>query len=440
MRSRVPPRLLVPILAALCCLGFLLGFLWWQLATTREALTERMHRLLTPTTHQTATGSAVPAIPDVTDSGDSALLHLRRGDLLTLKGQWMEARTEYSQAVDAGGGLTALRKLEQAQLQVRDIPAARATLEKLRRAGARSEDLLLVESIILLRTGELVKAGQMLAAAPDSPQQHYGLSLLSLMQGNHDETKKQLASVIGGWEPVLRSYARTLQSAYDEYALFPSSPQTHLDALLAQALAQVHECEIALPILSRVTTTQDDYRDAWIVRGYCELTTERSREAVASFERAYNIDPEKPEIQYFLGRSYAAVDDTQNAITFLQYALRNGFQPEADVRAWLTKEAVKIGNSQLALDQSDAITKLPNATIAAYSDFVSLALTLARPQDALLKAVEATKKWPEDPKAYELLGDAAISAGNKEDAKKAYGTALQKDPNNASVKGKMEKL
>ncbi len=437
--SRIPPRILVPIVAAVCCTVVLFVFLWWNLASARLQLTQKLRDAFKPGPTQSQTGGLLP-LGDLGDTGDEALLHLRRGDLLALQGEWGEASVEYSKAVDAGGGLTALRKLEQAQLQIRDIPAARATLEKLRRAGARGEDLLLVETIILLRTGELVKAGQLLQSAQASPQQQYGLALLGLTEGNLEEAKAHLAEVIAGWEPVLRSYARILQSAFDEFALFPNSPPLHRDTLLARALAQVHECELALPLLSKVTREEDDYRDAWIVQGYCELTTERRREAVNSFNRAYDLDPEKPEVQYFLGRSYAAMDDSQNAITFLRYALQNGFQPEADVRRLIAKQALKIGNAALVLEQEEALTKLPDANLDTYREFVAAAVQIDRKQDAILKATEATQKWPNESGSYELLGDAFVAADQKEEAKKAYDTALEKKPDAAGVKEKRGKL
>lgn len=436
---RLPPRIIIPIAAAATCTLTLLAFLWWQLAGTRAVLLQRLHEVMSSTGAVTGSGiAATIRIP--LDTGDASLLRLRRGDLFALQGEWADATGEYQQAVGQGGGLTALRKLEQAQLQIRDIPAARATLEKLRRAGARSEDLLLIETIISLRTGELTKAGELLRAAPPSPQQQYGSALLALVQGNHEETKQHLQEVSDGWEPVLRGHARTMLSAYEEFALFPNSPHTHLDTLLARALAQVQECELALPILVRVTQAQDDYRDAWMVQGYCELTTRRTREALASFDRAYAIDPEKPEIQYFLGRAYASLDDPANALTFLRYALENSFEPQADVRRMIAKQALKTGNADLVMEQEQALTQMPAATLDTFREFVNVAVILEKKQEALLKATEATQKWPDDPAAWELLGDTSLAVDGKEEARRAYETALQRDPNRSGVRGKMGKL
>lgn len=437
---RIPPHILFPILAATCCVLVLLGYLWWELSSTRSDLSRQLRTLTDHLRPGSQTGTTLP-VSDLADiTGDESLLHLRTGDLFALQGEWTDALSEYRKAVDAGGGLTALRKLAQAQLQIRDIPAARATLEKLRRAGARSEDLLLIESIILLRSGDLTKASQLLLSSGSSPQQHYGLALLAIMQSNTDEATVQLKQVIEGWEPILRTYARILHSAYDEYALFPVSPPAHLQTLLAHALAQVQECELALPILSRVTHAQSDYRDAWIIQGYCELTTNRPREAQASFERAYALDPEKPEIQYFLGRSYAALDDSQNAMTFLKYAIQNRFEPQSDARRLLAKVALKVNDAVTAMEQEQTLATLPDANLDTYREFISVAIQLGKKQEAYLKAVEATQKWPDDARSFELLGDTAVSVDQKEEAKKAYQTALQKNASMTAVQEKLKKL
>ena len=316
----------------------------------------------------------------------------------------------------------------------------RGTVDQMRRSGARQEDLILLSSIILLRTGELQQAQQQLAGAPEGPQKAYGLALLAIVQGNHEEAKKQLAQVIAGWEPVLRSYARTLQGAYDEYALFPQSPALHLTTLLARALAQVQECELALPLLSQVTNQQNDYRDAWIVQGYCELTTNRFPESLSSFEHAYTIDPVKPEIQYFLARAYSAISDHGNAITFLQYALQNGFEPAAEARRLLAQEALQKGDTNLALEQFDLLTQQDDATLETYSSYVTTAIASNHKEEAYVKASEAVKKWPKEAVAFDLLGWSAEQTGRKEEAKTNLTKALQLDPGLSSAKEHLSKL
>ena len=316
----------------------------------------------------------------------------------------------------------------------------RATLRRLKVEGARAEDLLLLESVVLLRTGELVKARSILEAAEESPQKHYGLALLAIIQGMHEQAKVELAQVIAGWDPLLRTNARSLNAAYDEFALFPESQELHLVTLLSRALAQVQECELALPLLVQVLEQQDDYRDAWIVQGYCELTTERFEQSLASLERAYAIDPEKPEVQYFLARAHAALKDHENAITFFSYALQNGFKPEEEVRHWIAREAGEVDNTDLAIEQYTALAKADDAPLEATEELVALLGAVGRKEEAFGAALKAATRWPEEAKVQLLLGQTALAADRKTEAREAFEKALRLDPSMKEAEENLQKL
>ncbi|KKW42180.1 MAG: hypothetical protein UY90_C0040G0001, partial [Candidatus Peregrinibacteria bacterium GW2011_GWA2_54_9] len=219
----IPARITAPIVCALLCAAALVAFLWWQLAQSTEIL----RRATTETVETPVIPQTTTAVSAAVDPRDQALFHLRQGDLLALRGQWAEAQEEYEKAVDANGGLPALRKLAQAQLQRRDMNGVHSTLRQLKKAGAKTEDLLLLESIVALRTGELLETRRLLQNAEDSPQKHYGLALLSIIEGNHEQAQIELQEVINGWEPVLRSNARTIMAAYQEFALFEESLNIH---------------------------------------------------------------------------------------------------------------------------------------------------------------------------------------------------------------------
>ncbi|MSR86963.1 tetratricopeptide repeat protein [Candidatus Peribacteria bacterium] len=432
-------RLLIPMIAAVLLAGGVLGYAWWELNLTQETLRQRVQSLIGHEDEK-ATGSGVSLGTEAFDSSDVVLVRLRQGDLLALQGDWAGAEKEYQVSYDAGGGVPALRKLASSQIQRREIDKVKISIQELRRLGVKGEDLLLLETIVALRTGELLRAEQMLAAAQDSPQKHYGQSLLSIIRGKHDDAQKELRATQAGWDPTLRSYARALQAAYDEFALFPESKPIHLTALLGRALAQVQECELALPLLAQVVTEQDDYRDAWTVQGYCELTTERVPEALSSFERAYAIDPEKPEIQYFLGRTYIALAQWKNAATFLQYALVNGFDPEKEVRSRLAVAAEKSDDIALALEQYRALIAEPDADITVFTRAVTLAIQSDKKEDAYQLASTAARKWPDMAKAQELLGWSAAETGRDGEARAALEKALKIDPNLKSARDRLNKL
>lgn len=397
---RIPARIVLPVLTAVLLAGGILVFLFLQLEATRASLIGNF--LHEP---ETASGAEVarPVADLLSIDEDGALLHLRRGDVLALRGEWKQAAEEYQLAVDKDGGLSALRKLVDAQIQRRDIRGAQTTIDQLRRAHVGADDVMLLESSIAIRTGELSKARGLLESASPSPQRSYGLGLLALISGEHEAARTALSETVNGWEPVLRAHARALLAAYEEYAQFPDNREIHLSTLLSRALADAGECELALPLLSRVTRAQEDYRDAWIVQGFCELITERYDEALASLEQAYRLDPRKPEIQYFLARVYDAQGDHGNALTFLQYALRNAFQPEAEVRRLLAVEAIAVGNTTLALNQYAALTSLPDANVETFETFITAALAAGLVEEANIKAEEALTKWPNDATVQDLV-------------------------------------
>lgn len=436
---KIPARILVPIVFASLCTAALLTFLWWQLTTASRIAMRPATEQEDQTDAVTGSGSMQPDLTP-SDSRDLSLLHLREGDLYAIRGEWADAAKSYKQAVAADGGLPALRKLALAELQRRDMNSLHETIRQLKAAGARPEDVALIENIVLLRTGELSAARKRLEDAAESPQQHYALALLSIIEGNHAIAKQELTTVTTGWEPALRTNARTLLGAYEEFALFPQSSDAHLITLLSRALAQVQECELALPLLAQVTKEKEDYRDAWIVQGYCELTTERPQQALASLERAYNLNPEKPEIQYFLARAHAALGQHENAITFLEYALQNGFTPKSEIRRLIASEALKKGDAAAALGQYKALVEEPDAGIEAFDGAVETAIALKRTDEALALARLATERLPENARAFDLLGWADIEAGKKEDARAALAKALQLDPYLLSAKERLEKL
>ena len=437
---KIPPRILVPVVGALSVTAALLGFLWWQLNLSAAKLEQASMNAANNTTATALATVQIPAVDDSVDRGDEALLHLRQGDLLALQGDWAGAQTEFEKGVTAGGGLPALRKLAEAQLQRRDIAGVQSTIEKLKAAGARSEDLVLLQSLVLLRTGDVVKAGNLLTNAPESPHKHYGLALYHLIQGHHTQVQDELKIVQAGWDPTLRAYAHAIQSAYDEFALFPESQEIHLQTLLAKALAEVRECDLALPLLHGVTEKQDDYRDAWVLQGFCELTTERYPQALSSLEHAYGLDPEKPETQYFLGRTYRALGDHKNALTFLQYALQNGLQPQDDVRRLIAAEALESGNSKLAVEQYRALSDVPDAKFDTNAKLVTALISIGEHQEAYDRAKKVTTRWADNAQSWDLLGAAAASLEKKDEAKTAYQKALQINPADAAAKEGLKKL
>lgn len=433
MKSTSLPRILIPILFAVVTVAVLLGFLWWELQQSTGVL-------LKTTPNQNPSVNIIQPIQRTNvQASDGPITALRQGDIYALEGNWTAAEVAYNQAVQEDGGLAALRKLAQAQLQRRNYTDAKETINQLAQKGASEPDIMLLNSIVLLRTGEIVQAREVLSTASDSPQAHYGLALLAIAEGNHVQAKQELALVQAGYEPVLRSNAQVVNSAYEEYALFPDSSNEHLITLLARALSQVQECELALPLLTQVTQNQPEYRDAWLVQGYCELFTERAENAINSFETAYNLDPQKTATQYFLGRAYYAREDYQNAITFFEYALGNGFKPALELHALIANAAQLTNQFQLAFTHLGSIIQTEK-TAENFADYMQTGIQSNLYNDVYNIGLEATQQFPEEAALQELFGIAAQEIGNIPTATQAFTTALQLDPQREISQERLKEL
>ncbi len=429
MIMKIPPRIYLPLLLALL-IGMLVGGLFlWQInrsvATIEGSFTMGNTSLL----HKILPGN--PRVSPDSTMQSEALVKLRQGEIFELKGEWKLAQDKYTQSVISGGGTPALKKLASIQLQRRDYDAASATIDKLKAERKDSDDVLLLEGILSLRKGDLSTAVSIFNRKPDSPQGGYGLALAALAQGDHEQAKQLLLKASESGDPAIRGTSAVILEAYNEFVLFPQGQPTHLATLLARSLAQVNECETALALTTPVVLSEPRYRDAWIVKGFCEFTTERTKEALTSLEQAYSLDPGKPEIQYFLARTHAALGDPQNAVTFLQYASLNGFQPERAARELLADYALELGNTDLALEQYKLIADGKNNDLDAYQRYVDLAVsTPNHGLDALALAKVALQKYPDDAVSLTMAAKAALAAGLPADARKYIESALKIDPKN----------
>lgn len=425
-RVKLPAVLAIVVIIVIGC------FFYWQLTQSIGAIEGAFQALRNPGPRSLRSMNAAPDVALAAES--QALLLLRQGELLELKGEWSEAQKKFAESVEAGGGVSALRRLAQIQMQRRDFGGAAPSVAALSRQTGDTAEIVLLQGLLELRSGRLNEAKRVFSRKSETPDSAYGLALVAIAEGDHEDAKILLARAGEASDPTLRSAANALLGAYSEFALFVDGRDEHLATLLSRALAQVSECETALPLLKRVTTLSDEYRDAWVVKGYCEFTSERWSEALASLERAYAIDPEKPEIQYFLARTYHAIGDPKNAVTFLKYAVLNGFTPEVEARELLADYALAFGDSALALEQYQKLTDLPSGRVSAFDEYITLAVeTSTRLSDANLAAKRALKKWPDDPTVLSLAALAAHANGHQQDAEQYLRSALAIDPKNAKA-------
>ncbi|MCH7571913.1 MAG: hypothetical protein IH891_03260, partial [Planctomycetes bacterium] len=146
--------------------------------------------------------------------------------------------------------------------------------------GIPDETLNALRGFLHLKEGDIEGARILFETEPQHAEHTYGLVLVSVLEGAHEEAQEFLVAVLQSNDPFLAQAARTIQGAYDEFALFQDGQEEHLHTLLARALAQIGQCPSAQMLLAGVTQEDPDYRDAWIVLGYCQLAMENADRAL----------------------------------------------------------------------------------------------------------------------------------------------------------------
>ena len=145
-------------------------------------------------------------------------------------------------------------------------------------------------------------------------------------------------------------------------------------------------------------------------------------------QQAYKIDPQKPEIQYFWGLTYSALQNHETAITFLQYALQNDIQQVDVVREALVREALLLNNTELALQELHTLMLESDTTLYVYAQFIRTSIQAGLIEEAYMAAKQVVEHYPREAEAYVLLAEAAIESNILAEAKEAVQQATSLDP------------
>lgn len=260
----------------------------------------------------------------------------------------------------------------------------------------------------------------------------YLTSLLQISENQHEEGKKNLAKIIATENPVQKevvAHASRILEAYQEFEFAEGSEELYLSVLLVRALNEVEEYELAIYKLKEILKDRSDLRDAWILLGFAYLNLEKYMFATTAFERAYELDPEWPATQYFLGLTYAELSRNEDAIIYLNYALSNGFEPAVIIHQKLADLYLEVQNYQKSVNAYEKVLEVNTQDINSYNRPIWIYLDfLNQPERALELAQQAMINFPNEPFAYNLLGWAQMGVGNVIEAEKNLKKATQDDP------------
>ncbi len=393
-----------------------------------------------------------PSLPTISEKPEEVNLtydeRIKKGDYYAERGFLTYATNEYVKAANLEPTrLDPFRKLLKTNFDLGDYSKAKKNAEKILEMQSDDYQTQYYLVKIHIKQNDFTKADllidQLVAAGAVDNHLNYLKALLQITFGKHDEGKVLLNALVKDIElnVDLAADIQKVMSAYQEFEFAKAAEDLYLAELLSRSLNQIEEYEMSIYKLKNILRTRTDLRDAWILLGFAYLNLDNYLFALTSFEHAYEIDPEWPSTQYFLGITYSELRQTDDAIVYLNYALENGFEPAIVVQHKLADlyldnkeydKSVSIYESLLESNQQDINSFVRPIWI--YLDF------LQEPSKAVKLAELAVIAFPEDPMAYNLLGWSQSGTGNYIEAEKNLKKAIASDDQLAAAHYNLGKL
>jgi tetratricopeptide (TPR) repeat protein len=354
---------------------------------------------------------------------------MSRADRAFSAGDLLAAVELYERALEQGGGVFVMRRLFDASLLLGDRDTAESALGLLSFHGVSESTIDALRGMLLLREGEFERARALFAADPHRSEQAFGLLLLHVLRGEHDEAKKQLLILMQSSDPLLVHRASAIQGAYDEFSLFEDGKESHRQTLLARGLSEIGQYALSRMLLREVVREEPEYRDAWILLGISHLMVQDQSGALSSFESAYAIDPEKAETQYFLGLTEERLGNIEKARTYFGFALQNGFEPKRLVREKLAALAESSGFLAEAAEQYSALLREGESGGAVAHAYVTLLIEqLDDYGEARAVSLRQRDVIGDVPEILDCIGWTALLIGNLDEAATFLNAATTQDP------------
>jgi tetratricopeptide (TPR) repeat protein len=162
-------------------------------------------------------------------------------------------------------------------------------------------------------------------------------------------------------------------------------------------------------------------------------------EAEAKMERVRGLAPYEPEYAFRAGQ---ALEQRQELGRALEYYRAAAAQEPGNARYQLaaTRSAAALGDQQQTLEHADALLTSDPHNPVLLGEVARLRLQAGRADEALRTAARFTEILPESGEAWILRGQAAVAAGEEEQARAAFETALRLEPGSADARSALEAL
>jgi tetratricopeptide (TPR) repeat protein len=297
-----------------------------------------------------------------------------------------------------------------------------------------NQEIITLRAHTLIRNTELQQAIIILAQT-QSPENSYLRALANIALNNFSNAENELNYLVSvSQNAPWKQNALNLLESIKESSLQPSGPLSYLQTLMAKTLNSIQEHELAIHMATQATEENPDYRDAWMLLGYANLSLQKYKEAEANLMNAYSLDPSKAEIQYFLAVAHNKLNNPHHSNTFLNYALKNNFYPQENIYELLAENAILKEDFEEANAYLNKRLQMSNTTVQDYIRPVWLQIEKRNNlKEARRLSQEAIKSFPNHALSTNLMAWVELASGNTDAAIRQLNQAQIMDPNLAAV-------
>lgn len=252
--------------------------------------------------------------------------------------------------------------------------------------------------------------------------------VLSSFYGNADEAKKAFQKAIETPGDLPHERIQAFQNAYLAFEDQQEGQSGYLKALLAQAMIDLEEYQLAEALTYDILNEENKYRDAWILYGYSKLKMEEVSSAIDAFDQAKKLDGTKPETHYFLGVSYSLQENYEAAVKSFELALLYGFQPEQEVYHKLAESQLYLEDYEEALAAYEHLIKIDPSNVEVFTKPLWISLSVLKDFNrALTLAEETVSHFPNSSLSHTLLAQVYVARGELEQAESTIDIAYDMD-------------
>ena len=311
---------------------------------------------------------------------------------------------------------TLLNLLELSIDTERDLSKGLEVMDQAPQTEENKKLIQLYEAKILARTLDFETAQQLLKGLNDEEIVLVKAAVL-IAEGDRNQAGAYLHDLANHHpNPEIKLTAVSLLNVYRTFDRHRDADESYLWTLFAQKLGDLGELEISLYLAEKAIEKNPEYRDAWIIKGYNELTLKQPDAAELSLLTAYKLDPGNPHIQYLLGLAYYELKKPELSTQYLLYSRSAEKQYESIILEKLAENAIETKEYPLAGHYFEELLTLDALDQKALSQLIWLQVEhLNQIQKAIENAHFLISTAPTE-ENYKLLSWALAKSGDTEAA------------------------